>query len=289
MVPSHIYIFKERSLENKTSALLLISLSFFLFVIVIFSITLNKKFSLEKRYLYYVPSLNYISLISGTQRCLFADAFYIRGILALSEEFPEDINRLDYLLKNFEVATTLDPELIEGYFFAGIVAPVGKDEIPQGIRFLKEALKRNSSAWEIPFWLGFNYYQLGDYLKTIEYYRIASSLPDAPTYLITSLASLYYKAGKPDLGLLYLDGLYQSVKDKRLLELIKIKIEWLKNIVFLEEKVRQFKEIYGFWPKSLEELIKVGLIDKIPDDPFGAGYELDSQWYRNPGRVKSRF
>ena len=139
-----------------------------------------------------------------------------------------------------------------------------------------------------PYWLGFNYYQLGDYLKTVEYYRIASSFKDAPEFLKTKLASLYYRAGRPQLGHLYLQGIFKYIKDERLLELIELKIEWLETIVFLEEKVRQFKETYGFWPKQLEELREKGLVEKISEDPFGKGYYLDEGWYENPGRVKSR-
>ena len=74
-----------------------------------------------------------------------------------------------------------------------------------------------------------------------------------------------------------------------MLELIELKIAWIKNIIFLEDQVKKFKEIYGLWPKALEELIEKGLIDKIPEDPFGKRYELDEEWYKGPARVKSRF
>jgi hypothetical protein len=69
--------------------------------------------------------------------------------------------------------------------------------------------------------------------------------------------------------------------------MLKKKIEWLKNIVFLEGKVRKFKELFGFWPKDLHELVQKGLIEAIPLDPFGKGYQLDKDLEKNPGKVKS--
>jgi len=99
----------------------------------------------------------------------------------------------------------------------------------------------------------------------------------------------YYKAGKAEMGLVYLESLAQTITDERLMELFKKKIDWLKNIVFLEGKTRKFKELYGFWPKDLNELVQKGLIEKVPDDPFGRGYQLDKNWEKNPGKIRSVF
>ena len=283
MVISRLNILKERALSIVIVAVILF------FLIAPLSYLLNRMPYSDKRHLYYVPPLNYLSLLSGTHKLSIANLFFIRGILDLSEEFPPSVDRTAYLLRNFEIASTLNPQLLQAYFFAGIVVPRTREEIPRGIKFLKEALKRNSQAWEIAYWLGFNYYQLGEYSKTIEYYKIASSYKDAPSFLKTNLAYLYYRTNQAQLGILYLKGLLESIKDRRLLELIELKIAWLKNIIFLEDQVKKFKEIYGLWPKALEELIEKGLIDKIPEDPFGKRYELDEEWYKGPARVKSRF
>lgn len=296
MVPFRIHIFKKRSIglnytNVKPEVNFLVNSGLvcaFLFVI-IGSVFLDKAVFLKKERSYYVPPLNYLLFISATHKHLFADMFFIRGVLDLSEEFPPGFDRLGYLLKNFEIATTLDPKLTRGYFFAGIVSPVKKEQIPQCIQFLKQGIKRDPDSWQIPFWIGFNYFQIGNYGQTIEYYQTAASLAGAPGYLKTNLAFYYYQAGYPQLGLLYFESLLDSVKDKRITRMIEQKIKWLKDIVFLEGKVKEFKQKYGRWPKDLEELVSKRLIEKIPDDPFGKGYYLSEEWYKEPAKVKSRF
>lgn len=270
---------------QKKGPLIIICLLLFL-AVYNFSSFLSKIPLKEKKKVYYFPSQDYLRLVSGTFRPLSAHLLFIKGVLELSEEIPD---RQNYLTKLFLTSIQLDPKLKSAYFFGGIVVPIKKEDIPLGIVFLKEAEKFDPKEWRIPYWIGFNYLQLQDYLKAAEYYKKASELPNSPNFLKTNLAMLYYQAKRPELGLWYLEGLYQSVKDERLLELIKQKIDWLKNIVLLEEKVKEYKEIYGYWPKELEDLVRAGLLDKIPDDPFGKGYKLDEEWYKNPGRVKSIF
>ncbi|MFH1363186.1 MAG: hypothetical protein ABIH45_03090, partial [Candidatus Omnitrophota bacterium] len=162
-----------------------------------------------------------------------ADIFYIRAILSVAEEEKE---YLDYILSNLRLAVELDPRLTSAYIIGGIVAPRGKDEIPQGIQFLKEGMARNPQEWRIPFWVAFNYFQLEDYLKAGQYYKTASLLPAAPRYLKSLTAWSYYQGGKSDLGALFLEGMLDSVNDPGALKSMERKVEWLKNIVFLEKK-----------------------------------------------------
>lgn len=282
MANSQIYFPKKRILISLTLFLVWVYLSIF---IIAGSFLLENTFLLEKRKFFYVPPLDYLRIISGSFKNFCADIFYIRGVLAIAEKIEDRNVWIDWVQKNFETATSLDPKLTQGYFFAGVV--IGRDEesIKKGIKLLERGIKRNPDEWQIPYWIGFNYYQLGDYLKAIEYYEKASNFTAAPKFLKSIQPMSYYKAGRPDLGLMYLEGLLHSIKDPKQLEWIEIKLMWLQNLVYLEEKVGQFKEVHGRWPEGLEELIEVELLKEIPQDRFGRGYYLD----KDSGRVKSRF
>lgn len=275
----------DLSLTGLTSlSLFLIWVCLFIFIVA-GSFFLENALMLPKKKFFYVPPLDYLKIISGSFRTFCADIFYIRGVLAITEEIENRSTWIDWVQRNFEVATSLDPKLTQGYFFAGVVVARDEQGIKKGIKFLERGIKRNPDEWQIPYWIGFNYYQLGDYLKAIEYYKKASNLPAAPKFLKSIQPMSYYKAERPDLGLMYLEGLLHSIKDPKQLEWIEIKLMWLQNLVYLEEKVEQFKEVYGRWPEGLEELIEVGLLKEIPQDPFGRGYYLD----KDSGRVKSKF
>lgn len=282
MVDSQIHFHKKRILIRFYFSLAWVCL--FVFVILC-SFFMEDTFRLAKRKFFYTPPLDYLKVVSGSFRSFCADIFYIRGVLAVAEKIEDAAIWVDWVQKNFEIATNLDPGLIQGYFFAGIV--IGRDEasINKGIRFLESGIELNPGQWQLLYWLGFNYYQLGNYLEATEFYQRASLLPGAPDYLRSTQAMFYYKAGRPELGRVYLEGLLRSVKDTKQLEWIEIKLKWLDNIIYLEEKVWQFKRTFGAWPDGLGELVKKGLLDGIPQDPFGKGYYLD----RDSHRVKSKF
>jgi len=223
-------------------------------------------------------------MASGSFRGLCAGLFYIRGILALSEEIGDFNARIDWVQRNFAVAMALDPKLIQGYFFAGVVVGRNQEGIIKGIQFLEKGLNNNPRAWQIPYWIGFNYYQLQNFLKAAEFYEKAAGFYDAPKFLKSIQPIYYYRAGEPELGVMYLEGLLQSVKDPGQLEWINGKLKWLKDIVYLEDKIKQFKVLYGHCPQTLDKLIEIGLLKDIPQDPFGGGYYLD--W--DSCRIKSK-
>jgi tetratricopeptide (TPR) repeat protein len=281
MVDSSIYLHKKRVLN----LLCLILLAFLFTSVFAISFFLERIFPLEKEKIFYLPPLDSLKVISGTFHSFCADIFYIRGVLAITDEFEDRSSWVNWVQKNFDVAVSLDPKLTQAYFFAGVVVARDKEGIQKGIQFLEKGIKLNPDEWQIPYWIGFNYYQLGDYLKAVEYYQEASELAGAPKFLKSIQPMYYYKAGRPDLGLMYLEGLLHSIKDPKQLQWIKIKLKWLKNIIYLEEKIGQFKEIHHRLPEGLEELVEVGLMKEIPEDPFGTGYYLD----KDSGRIKSRF
>lgn len=258
----------------------------FIFALAIFGSAFLEKGSFPKKErIFYVLPFEYVQPLSGTFRSFWADIFYIRGVLEITEEIKDRDFWVDWVQKNFELATRLDPELIQGYFFAGVVIVNNKSLLHKGIQFLEKGLLRNPHRWEIPYWLGFNYYQSGDFLKAAQYYQRAAQFAGAPAFLKSNPAVFYYRAKRPDLGVIYLEGLKQSVKDPRQLEWLEIKLKWLKDIVALEEIIGQYKIIYGKPPEDLEKLVDAGLLKEIPVDIFSGGYYLDAA----SGRVKSRF
>ncbi|MBI4846908.1 MAG: hypothetical protein HY810_10640 [Candidatus Omnitrophica bacterium] len=227
----------------------------------------------------------YFEFIHGGFKGAFADGFYIKGILSLTDKFENSLERLEIVQNNFACALTMDHNLIQAYFFAGIVLGRTEEGINKNIDFLKKYKKFNLKEWRIPYWIGYNYYQKGAYLEAAKYYNEAAFLPGAPDYLKSNQIMLYYNANRAVSGIVYLKGLLISVKDKKQLEWVKVKLEWLEGINLLEQKAGEFKEFFGRYPDSLEELVEKKLLLQIPDDPFGTGY----YWDADKAAVRSRF
>ena len=225
----------------------------------------------------YVPPGEYLELLRGGFRGFLSDMYYIRGVLSITDEFKTQKEMVWWVQENLRAAVSLDPDLTQAYFFGGVVIANDKESIQKGIEFLHLGLRLSPRVWEIHYWIGFDYFLLRDYLKAAQYYQSASRFSDAPNFLKSNQEMLYYQAGRAQMGILYLEGLLRSVKDEKQLEWIKLKLEWLKNIVLLEEKVSQFKIRFGRSPQDLDELVSSGLLNNIPDDPFGKGYYFDGK------------
>ncbi len=253
--------------------------------VVLFSVILNKTLLPRKNALYYIPSAKYIKFISGTFYSLVAHLLFIKAVLDYPEEIP---HKTHYIISLCRIVVSLDHNIEEAFFFGGVVVPETSKEIKEGIYFLKEGLKVFPSDWRIPFWIGFNYLQLGNYSRAIELYKYASSLPESPPFLKSNLPFLYYRAGSVEEGAIYLNSLLCSIDNKHLKKIIKKKIQWLKDLSFLKKKVEDYYILYHSWPSSLDELVKKNLLDKIPEDTFGRGFYLD-YGKGEPPLVKSRF
>lgn len=259
---------------------------FSLIAIVLYSFSLEN-FDMEKREIDFVPQEKFVKGFCGTFDNFVSDLFFLRSVQYIGDTkgyFRK--NRL-FILENLEVSFGLDPLFLGPVFFGGVVLSQSKDDVDRSIQFLQDAAEKNKSDWQIPYWIGFNYYyMLDNQLEAVKYFKIASSFPNAPRFLTSNQAMLYYKAKEPKLGLEFLEGLRESMKNKdKAGDWIDTKINWLKNIIYLEDKVNEFKTKYGRLPSGLEELAGRRLIDKVPQDPFGKGYYLDKE----SGRVKSKF
>ena len=239
---------------------------------------------INKQSVLFVPPVPYVKMMSGTFESFFADLFYIRGMLAISDEIADTQEKVEWVQQNFHATLELDPQMTEAYFFGGVVIAKDEASIKKGIEFLEKNRPLNPALWKIPYWIGFNYYQLGNYLKAIEYYEKASRLPKAMLFLKKIQPMLYYQAGESDLGIIYLESFLNSLKDDKEREAVQKKIEWLKGISFLEQSIARFKAGHGSLPPDLETLVRDGMISDIPKDPFGHGYYLEQE----TGKVKSK-
>jgi hypothetical protein len=53
-----------------------------------------------------------------------------------------------------------------------------------------------------------------------------------------------------------------------------LRLHALEKIFFLEQKIQEYKRQYNILPESLEQLVERGIIDQIPDDPYGGTFHI---------------
>ena len=83
-----------------------------------------------------MPPVEYLKNIKGGFKNSLADAYYIKGVLAITDEFESRKQRIGWIQEVFKAAVLLDPDLLQAYFFAGAAIVNSKEELKKGNEFL---------------------------------------------------------------------------------------------------------------------------------------------------------
>jgi hypothetical protein len=227
----------------------------------------------------YLPKGEYLKLAVLGYRQLAADIIWLQAVQHLGKRNQTPGGYI-WAYHAVDVVTDLDPKFVYAYQAAGTILGVWADRVHESIAILKKGMQHNSDAWELPFYVGYDYfYELCDPILAAKYFRIASQLSGAPSYLPRLAARMTVEAGDPDAALEFLLQLYQQVQDDGLKEALAQRIREVsaeRDIRFLGEAVQRFKLRYDRNPSTVKELVSRGVLKTIPEEPLGGGYELRS-------------
>ncbi|MHB8482274.1 MAG: tetratricopeptide repeat protein, partial [Nitrospiria bacterium] len=187
------------------------------------------------------------------------------------------------------------PKFQYSYQITGIaLAALGK-QYDLSNKILLKGIKNMPEDWQIPFYLGFNYYfYLNDYQHAAVYMSRAASLPGHSAYLPGLAARLYVEAKDPNLALDFLKNIYQDAKDENVKQQIETRIREVmveRDILFLNKALEIYEQKYKKRVSGLNELVSSNIINKIPDEPFNGHYFYDvtqntAQSSTHPERMK---
>lgn len=229
--------------------------------------------------LMYFPSGRILSTASLGYDAVIADFLWLRGIQYYGEHHRSDQEY--HLAKHiFSTITDLDPMFVGAYRFGAFVLAQDVGQPVAGAELLRKGIRSNPESWELPFDLGFMYFvELDQHAKAAHYFKFASRLDDAPDIASRFTAFAYRKAGKSDMAKELWTEIHRSSSNS----VMKINAEYALKNIRLEEvadtltaMVRKLKAGSGVTPKSLGDLKRAGMVTRIPPDPFGGHYFLDS-------------
>jgi hypothetical protein len=271
----------------KISTVLLtgVVLSIFLFVIRTNLDDLQKKKENSDEF-FYVPSGEFLKVASLGYNKMLADLYWLKALQHIGDNEWESAG-YPHLFPILDLVTDLDPQFEYAYEVGGVVLSVYTDRIAESNKLLKKGVSQDLQAWELPFYLGFNhFYYMEDYEKAAFYMSKAAKTPNRPAYVPRLAARLYVEAGSANTALDFLISVKESTKDERVKEELDRKIKEVaveRDIVFLENAIKQYKKRYYKAPQKLDYLLSKGILDRLPVEPLGGYYFLDSE----TGEVKS--
>ena len=229
----------------------------------------------------YLPHPQILKATSGEHRPTISEMitlrvlFYFGTILQKAQDGifirPEFLN----MYKTLQGAVHLDPYNMDAYYFAQAAFTWELGRIHEVNHLLEIGMKSRTWDYLLPYYLGFNYaYFLKDYEKAAGYMKQAAELSGNP--LFTRLAARYFfESEQSSLGLAFLETMIKNAKSEAVKKTYMQRRDALQAVVLLEGAIGRYRSRFGKDPLTLDELTKAGVLESLPEDPYGGSFYID--------------
>jgi tetratricopeptide (TPR) repeat protein len=214
---------------------------------------------------------------------LLADIYWLRALQYFGgKRFDETDPAVLY--KYFDILTDLDPKFVNAYRYGGTflaeAPPFGLGDVVNGMKLFDKGRMNNPGNFRIPLEQGFFYYlNLKDYKKAHDLFEEASDKPGLSelrrSYLKGMAASALAKGGNRELSRKMWRYIYETAPDEGRKNHALLNIKELDTMDMedaLTRALRAYLDKYNRFPSNLEELKTTGLINEIPEEPFGGEF-----------------
>ena len=179
------------------------------------------------------------------------------------------------IYKALDQVTWLDQRFLDPYVLAAITLPWEAGMVRETNDLLEKIIKVRPDDHRPFLFLWYNYfYFLKDPATAAQYLERAARIPGAPEYYANLAARSSFYGKKTQAGILFLKEIIQETNDPNRKQFLLLRLQALEKIAFLEQKIQEFKRLYNTLPDSLENLVEKGLIDRIPEDPYGGNFYI---------------
>jgi hypothetical protein len=225
-------------------------------------------------------------LLLGYQH-LGADALWLRLIQVLGKR-KNTSQDWQWLYHAMDVITDLDPHYNYVYQVGGITLAELAQRVDLSNKLLEKGLVATPTVWQIPFYIGFNYFfYLQDHAKAAEYMMRASKLAGRPAYLPLLATRLTAEAGNPEIALTFLREMERQTQDAQVKVQLETRMKELlveRDLRMLEDAVNRYAKTNGKLPLNLNQLTSTGILTTLPAEPFGGEYRYNTK----TGEVSSK-
>ncbi|MEO0198712.1 MAG: hypothetical protein ABIL92_03225 [candidate division WOR-3 bacterium] len=191
------------------------------------------------------------------------------------KKIPFDDNLKRAIKNTAMVIVKLCPFYFDNYYIANGFLTWDFGDAESANEILKEAIKYNPDNYVYYFYLGFNsFYFLRDFDSGAKYLLKATEISGDPRF--AHLASrLLYSTGRTEVAIAVLENMLKNVKEEAWREQIEKRLKALKSFYYLQSAIGVYAERFGRKPTNLQELVSSGIIDRIPEDPYGGVFYID--------------
>ena len=222
---------------------------------------------------YWMRSLQYV----GRKIVKYEDSH--EGNLDLHDLSSLDLSLLPSLLR---MATTLDPQFLEPYYYGALILPdLNPDE---AISLLNYGIAANPGKWRLYQHLGYIYWQRGDYHKASDVYAAGAKIADAPPWMLAISARMKAEGGAAQAAREMYAHLAEASDDPTVKEMVEKQLMRLDSVeerdrirrILADYKIRTGRCVTS-WREIVSSLHAAGLrvdASAAPLDPKNVPYRL---------------
>jgi hypothetical protein len=259
--------------------------AFLLTAFIILHIFLLQRAAMESKMLPAVPESGIVlptpvlTITSLEFKGLVSDLLFIKALVFKGSTYerkkeprlkPEEWQWLNRVLM---ASTDLDPYFFDPYFLANAHMTWEAGMVRETNELLEKGTQYRDWDWLLPFFAGFNnFFFLHDNAKAAELLTTASQRPGPSEQLLSLAARLAFKEKKTENAILFLEAITKKTDDERQKKEYETRIRALRTRLFLERSVTAYKARFGRPPVSLQKLVVTGIVEEIPQDPYGGKF-----------------
>ena len=244
--------------------------------VMIFLVQIVANIGVEKHYgnpfpgifsIMYFPKGPALEFVTGGFKQFAADLLYIWAIQYYGHYEIQD--RYVYLRHIFDIITELDPRYSDAYRLAALICAVEIRKIDDcALYFIERGLERNPNDWELAvdgaYYCQYYKKDLNCALKFIERAR---HMKNAPLFMLRWFAKIKATKGNIDESLAMWQELLEKGNSytKNVARIHVHDLSILKQARDIKRLVNRYRELFGHWPKRLEDLRKIGYYGPLVD------------------------
>jgi hypothetical protein len=228
----------------------------------------------------YVPEPATAKLLSFGFDAVMSDLAWMRAIQIVGSDSGA-IGKSHTLAALIDLVTSLDPWVDHPYRFAAVWINDDEAAVRKANALIRRGIEHHPDDWRGYFHLGFNYFfYLDEQTAAADALEPALALEGRPRYLGRLVSRLRSESGGLDASAAFLSQMVADTDDVWELagykEALK-EIETERRARFLDEARVEFVRRHGRDIESLDDLVRFGVLIAVPEEPFGAGWELSPE------------
>jgi hypothetical protein len=188
---------------------------------------------------------------------------------------PNDYDRLADLLSS---VVRFDPRFVIPYLLGGIVLGDSPNHAGAALDLLTRGEGQFPSEWRFPFYNGYvQYFSLGNPEEGGIAILRAARIPGSPEYFPLLASRMLSEGHRPATALEFLQGMTERETDPRRKAILEERMRRViveRDLQSMEMAIAEYTARVGAPLVELADLVHLGVLARIPEEPYGGKYVL---------------